>query len=175
MVDGELLPIPLITVVNDPAQAFKELGFEVRQVKGQLRSRIHYSFRRLPRGAGGRQRRLHARRCQLHVWLLCVLTVLNRMYLSQLNPSRQDRPSFFDESAKITESSRHALGSLFNRLQSFFSKEEPTLGVGGFSTLTNVLDRIDLGERYSTSVCKAENLDASRLKFPSRAGVVDLE
>ena len=37
------------------------------------------------------------------------------------------------------------------------------LGVGGFPTLSNVLDRIDLGERYSTSVCKAENLDASRL------------
>ena len=103
------------------------------------------------------------------------MTVLNRMYLSQLNPSRQDRPNFCDESAKLSEATRVAIGKLFGRLQTFFSKEEPTLGVGGFSTLTNVLDRIDLGERYSTSVCKAENLDASRLKFPSRAGVVDLE
>ena len=48
LVDGELMPIPLMTVINDPAHAFKELGFEVKQVKGQVRSRIHYSFRRLP-------------------------------------------------------------------------------------------------------------------------------
>ena len=174
-IDGELMPIPLNSVINDPAHAFKELGFEVRQVKGQVRSRIHYSFRRLPPRAGGRQRRLHARRFQLHAWWLCVMTVLNRMFLSQLNPSRQDRPNYADESADLSRSTRVAIGKLFGRLQTFFAKEEPTLGVGGFPTLSNVLDRIDLGERYSTSVCKAENLDASRLKFPKRAGVVDLD
>ena len=52
---------------------------------------------------------------------------------------------------------------------------ELTLGTGGFPTLSNVLDRIDLGERYSTSVCKAENLGINRLKFPKQVGVVDME
>ena len=99
------------------------------------------------------------------------MTVLNRMFLSQLNPSRQDRPNFCDESAKLEDCTRAAIGNLFGRLQTFFAKEEPTLGVGGFPTLSNVLDRIDLGERYSTSVCKAENLEVSRLKFPEQAGV----
>ena len=92
-----------------------------------------------------------------------------------MKPSRQDRPGTHDDAAPLRASAKVAMGRFFDRVQYFFSGMEPTLGTGGFPTLSNVLDRIDLGERYSSSVCEAENLDIERPKFPNEAGVVDLE
>ena len=115
-------------------------------------------FCRLPAASGGKQRRRHARRFQLHAWLLANVMVLMRMVLSQLVPCRQDRASLSDDSAPVSEVTAVALGLLYSPLCIFFSGEEPLLSSSGSPTRSNVLDHIHIWERQGASLCKAQFL-----------------
>ena len=76
------------------------------------------------------------------------LGVLNRLYQSTLQFSKEDTMQQMAEPCVLSESQLEFVQGIFDHLSDFF-RLPVTLGdIGSHATLANLLERCELGERY---------------------------
>ena len=81
------------------------------------------------------------------------------------------------EPTRLSDVQLSAVDRMLRKLDVFFNEDVSLLEASGNATLTSILDRIDIGERYGEKVYKAEYLDADKVQLPpiGEAGVVPIE
>ena len=164
-----LMPVNLKSLLEENFLSLRDLGFSYQDGK------VQHSF--VSPAGGGRQRASFARQQKLLGWTMAVLSVLNKLYLSSLTPSKHETFLQIPEQLPVTELQRIAVRRLVSHLESYFSTQVEFSEVSAYPTLATLLDRIDLAERYGEKTYKAESLVASKVKLPPKgqAGVVPVE
>lgn len=170
-VPADLMPISLHSLVDANVLGLRDNGFYV------VGDQVQYSFSRSSLKGGGRQRRKLVRRQHLLCWLILQLMTLNRMYLASLTFSRTETFTKQAEPVLLSDVQIMAVKRMFRKLDIHFNDPVSLLDAAGSATLSSILDRIDIGERYGEKVYKAENLVAERVQLPppGEAGVVPIE